>query len=207
MKKLLAVLLIGLLLIPSMAFAEKVKVRWFVGLGTGSREEQIEPQEKVVADFNESQDEIELVLEIVDNDQAYDILGTQIAGGNAPDIVGPVGVRGRESFKGTWLDLKPLIEKHNYDLSDFDPAMVDFYYIEDEGQIGLPFGIYPSFIFVNKDLFEEADLPLPSAKKPATRTTGFPSARTGGGGIPKICHPRRFRRAAPYTRLFEPAGR
>ena len=93
MKKLLAVLLIGFLLIPSMAFAEKVKVRWFVGLGTGSREEQIEPQEKVVADFNKSQDEIELVLEIVPNAQAFDVLATQITAGNVPDIVGPIGIR------------------------------------------------------------------------------------------------------------------
>jgi ABC-type glycerol-3-phosphate transport system substrate-binding protein len=37
-----------------------------------------------------SQDEFELVLEIVDNDVAYDTLATQIAAGNAPDIVGPL---------------------------------------------------------------------------------------------------------------------
>lgn len=161
MKKLLAVLLIGLLLIPSMAFAEKVKVRWFVGLGTGSREEQIEPQEKLVADYNKSQDEIELVLEIVPNAQAFDILATQISAGNVPDIVGPIGIRGRDSFKGSWLDMQPLVDKMNYDLSDFDPALVDFYRVEEEGLLGLPFGIYPSFIFVNKDLFDEAGLPYP----------------------------------------------
>ena len=141
--------------------AEKVKVRWFVGLGTGSREEQIEPQEKVVADFNKSQDEIELVLEIVPNAQAYDVLATQITAGNVLDIVGPVGIRGRDSFKGSWLDMQPLVDKTKYDLSDFDPALVDFYRVEGEGLLGLPFGIYPSFIFVNKDLFDEAGLPYP----------------------------------------------
>ena len=66
----------------------------FVGLGAGSDEPMFEPQEKVVADFNASQDEIELVLEIVDADQAYSTLATQIAAGNAPDILGPVGIRG-----------------------------------------------------------------------------------------------------------------
>ena len=43
-------------------------------------------QEAVVEEFNNSQDEIELVLEIVQNDVAYDTLSTQIASGSAPDI-------------------------------------------------------------------------------------------------------------------------
>jgi hypothetical protein len=70
------------------------------------------------------------VLEIVDNDAAYDTLATQIAAGNAPDIVGPVGIRGRDSFKGAWLDLQPMLDKNNYDLSDFDPALVEFYQVK-----------------------------------------------------------------------------
>ncbi len=102
---------------------ERVKVRWFVGLGAGTDEGAIPPQEEFVKRFNESQDKIELVLEIVDNDAAYDALATQIAAGNAPCIVGPVGIRGRDTFKGAWLDLQPLIEKYNYDMSDFDPAI------------------------------------------------------------------------------------
>jgi multiple sugar transport system substrate-binding protein len=165
MKKLVAVLLIALMVVPTLAFAkDKVKVRWFVGLGTGSRDEQIKPQEQLVADYNKSQDEIELVLEIVANAQAYDVLATQIAAGNSPDIVGPVGIRGRDSFKGAWLDLQPLVDKTKYDLKDFDKAMVDFYRVEGEGLLGLPFGIYPSFLYINKDLFDEAGLKYPPQK-------------------------------------------
>jgi len=163
MKKLIVVLLIALMVVPTLAFA-KDKVRWFVGLGTGSRDEQIKPQEQLVADFNKSQDEVELVLEIVANAQAYDVLATQIAAGNAPDIVGPVGIRGRDSFKGAWLDLQPLVDKTKYDLKDFDKAMVDFYRVAGEGLLGLPFGIYPSFLYINKDLFDEAGLPYPPQK-------------------------------------------
>lgn len=139
----------------------KVQVRWFVGLGAGSDVGTFEAQQAVVDAFNESQEEIELILEIVDNDQAYATLATQISGGNAPDIVGPVGIRGRDSFKGAWLDLEPLIEANDYDLSAFDPAMVQFYNIKGEGQLGIPFGIFPSYLFVNKDLFDEAGLPYP----------------------------------------------
>lgn len=143
---------------------DKVQIRWFVGLGAGSDEGTFEPQQAVVDKFNASQDKIELVLEIVDNDVAYDTLATQIAAGNAPDIVGPVGVRGRDSFKGAWLDLQPLIDATNYDLSDFDPAMVDFYNIKEEGQLGIPFGIFPSFMIYNFDLFDEAGLNYPPAQ-------------------------------------------
>jgi multiple sugar transport system substrate-binding protein len=143
---------------------EKVRVRWFVGLGAGSDEGTFAAQQAVVDEFNASQDRIELVLEIVANEAAYDTLATQIAAGNAPDIVGPVGIRGRDSFKGAWLDLQPFIDSTNYDLSDFDPALVDFYRVQDEGQLGLPFAIFPSFIIFNKDLFDEAGLPYPPSE-------------------------------------------
>jgi len=143
--------------------ATKVRVRWFVGLGIGSDEPTFAPQQAVVDEFNASQDKYELVLEIVDNEVAYDTLATQIAAGNAPDIVGPVGIRGRDSFFGAWLDLQPFIDKYNYDLSDFDPALVDFYMVQEEGQLGLPFGIFPSFMIYNFDLFDEAGLNYPPA--------------------------------------------
>ncbi|MCD0442997.1 extracellular solute-binding protein [Glycomyces sp. A-F 0318] len=141
--------------------SDRVEIRWFVGMGAGSDAPTIPAQEAVVEAFNASQDEIELVLEIVDADQAPNILSTQIATGDAPDIVGPMGIRGRSTFPGNWLDLTPYIEEHDYDLADFDPALVDFYRIEEEGQIGLPFAVFPSFMYVNLDLFDEAGLPYP----------------------------------------------
>ncbi len=142
---------------------DKVTIRWYVGLGAGTDAPLIEAQEALVADFNTSQDEIEVVIEIVDNDQAYDVLSTQIAAGNAPDIVGPMGIRGRASFPGAWLDLTQLIEDNDYDLSDFDPSLVDFYKVEGEGQLGIPFAVFPSFLMFNTRLFDEAGIPYPPA--------------------------------------------
>lgn len=141
--------------------SDRVKIRWFVGLGAGSDEPTYAPQKAVVDKFNAYQDEIELVLEIVDNDQAFQTLATQISGGNAPDVVGPVGIRGRDSFKGAWLDLDSLVDKYGFNLSQFDESMVEFYRDPDDGLIGLPFGIYPSYLYCNKELFEEAGIPLP----------------------------------------------
>jgi multiple sugar transport system substrate-binding protein len=157
-------LLVSVLFVACDQLGGKQKIRWYVGLGAGSNEATIEPQKKVVADFNKQAKKAELVLEIVTNAQAYDTLATQMAAGNAPDIVGPVGIRGRDSFKGSWLDLEPLVKKTNYDMSDFDPASVDFLRVQEEGLLGLPFAIYPSYIFANKDLFAAAKLNMPPQK-------------------------------------------
>ncbi len=158
MRKFLGVLAFCVLVTGALAQTE---IRWFVGLGAGSDEPTIAPQRAIVDEFNASQDEIELVLEIVGGGQALDVLATQIAAGNPPDIVGPMGVQGRAAFAGSWLDLTPLIEATAYDLSDFDPALVNFYKLEGEGQLGIPFAVFPSFFLYNKDLFDEAGLPYP----------------------------------------------
>ncbi|MFZ3386684.1 MAG: extracellular solute-binding protein [Candidatus Hydromicrobium sp.] len=149
---------------PVAAPAEKIQVRWFVGLGAGSDAGTFDGQKAVVDEYNASQDKYELILEIVDNDVAYDTLAIQISAYNAPDIVGPVGIRGRDSFYGAWLDLQPYIDKNNYDLSVYDPALVKFYEVKEEGQLGIPFGIFPSFIVYNLDLFDEAGLNYPPAQ-------------------------------------------
>ena len=142
----------------------KVLIRWFVGLGTGAQPDQIADEQAVVADFNASQDKIVLSLEIYQNTTAYDILSTQIAAGNAPDIIGPVGFRGFYSYGDQLLDLAPYMAKANFDTSDMDPAILKAYSEGFGGQVGIPFAIYPSFIYYNKDLFDEAGLPYPPHK-------------------------------------------
>ncbi len=174
MKKLLYVL--SLLIIASMVItacgggggaadeppppAEKVQVRWFVGLGTGTDPNQVTVQEEVVSDFNASQDRIELVLEVVPFDSARDTLSTQIASGAGPDIVGPVGWGGSNDFFGQWLDISPYIQSSGFDTSVFDPALVKFYQTE-EGQVGLPFAVFPGAMYFVPAMFDEAGLNYP----------------------------------------------
>jgi multiple sugar transport system substrate-binding protein len=136
-------------------------VKWYVGLGTGAQPPQIEAEKKVVDQFNASQSSIYVNLQIVDNRVASSTLATQIAAGNPPDIVGPVGTVGRATFDGNWLDLNPLIQANNVDMSVYEPAVVQNYNLPGQGQVGIPFAVYPSFIYYNKDLFDEAGLPYP----------------------------------------------
>jgi len=83
------------------------EIRWFIGLGAGGNPEEQEKENAFVEKFNADHDEYELVLDIVPNETAYDVLKTQIASGDVPDIVGPVGVRGLWSFEGAWLTWLP----------------------------------------------------------------------------------------------------
>jgi multiple sugar transport system substrate-binding protein len=106
-------------------------------------------------------------LNIVYNDGAggnsVNALKALLAAGNAPDIVGPVGKNGRATFQGAWADVGQLATDAGFDLSQYDPKLLDF--TKDEGTlVGLPFALFPSFIFYNKALFDEAKLPYPPHK-------------------------------------------
>jgi multiple sugar transport system substrate-binding protein len=143
---------------------EVVEIRWFCCLGAGDNAEtQVPTEERVVEEFNASHDNIELVLEVVDYNSAFDAMSVEVAGGNAPDIVGPVGVSGAEAFHGQWLDLTDLIESTGYDLSQYPDAAVDFYNVGGEGQVGIPFASYPSILYYHRDMFDEAGLEYPPA--------------------------------------------
>src|SRR5215217_8781686 len=149
---------------PASSAAEgQVEIRWFCCLGGGDAPEQVEVEKQVVENFNSSHPNIHLTFEAVPYAGANDALSTEIASGNGPDIVGPVGIGGANAFHGQWLDLAPLIESTGYDLSGFPPDAVDIYKL-DEGQVGIPFAIYPSVLFYVPSLFEEAGLQPPPHK-------------------------------------------
>jgi multiple sugar transport system substrate-binding protein len=140
-----------------------VEIRWYCCLGGGEAPEQKTVEDAVVKAFNDSHPNIHLTFEVVTYDQANGQLATEIQSGNPPDIVGPVGIGGANAFHGKWLDLAPLIAKTKYDLSGFPSNVVDIYKL-DEGQVGIPFAIYPSALFYRKSLFDEIGLNEPPHK-------------------------------------------
>ena len=143
-------------------------IRWFVGLGAGGQPQQIQVQTDFVNKFNNdpaNKDKAYISLEIYDNKVAANILKTQIAAGNSPDIIGPVGVEGLNLFADQLVDLQPLIDSTGFDMTKFDPALVDFFKIGKGGTtIGVPFATYPSMLWYNKKLFDEAKLDYPPTK-------------------------------------------
>jgi len=141
------------------------QVTWFVGLGAGTHPEDIVTEKAWVDNYNKSQKAVCVLLDVVANtgSNSYDALRAMVAGGNAPCVVGPVGKAGRASFQGAWADIAPLAKNAGYDLSQYDPKLLDF--TSDEGVlVGLPFALFPSFVYYNKKLFDEAQLPYPPQK-------------------------------------------
>lgn len=141
---------------------DPVTITWFIGIGTGAQPEQREAQEAVVQAFNDSHDDIELEIVIVENNVSVETLATLIATGEAPDIVGPSGFSGANSFRGSWLPLDDLIAADGYDLSQFPEAAVEVYQSE-EGLLALPLANYPAMLYYRPAMFDEAGLEYPPA--------------------------------------------
>jgi multiple sugar transport system substrate-binding protein len=138
-----------------------VLIRWYCCLGTGDAPEQVEVELQVTEDFNASHEGIHLQFEGFIYQGARDALSTQLASGNGPDIVGPVGIGGAEAFHGQWLDLQPYIDSSGFDMSQFPESTVDLYNAGGEGQLGIPYAVYPSVLFYKADMFKEAGLEEP----------------------------------------------
>jgi multiple sugar transport system substrate-binding protein len=139
-----------------------VELTWYCCLGTGEdAEAQLPVENRIVEEFNASHPNIHLTFEVITYEEARGTLATRLAAGEAPDVVGPVGIGGAEAFHGEWLDLTPYIEASGFDLSKYEQAAVELYSAGGEGQVGIPFAVYPSVMFYRTSLFEEAELNEP----------------------------------------------
>ena len=138
-----------------------IVVRWYCCLGTGDAPDQVKVELKVADDFNASHPGIHLQFEGFIYQSARDALSVQLGSGAGPDVVGPLGIGGAEAFHGQWLDLQPLIDKNKFDMSQFPKSTVSLYSAGGEGQVGIPYAIYPSVLFYKASLFKEAGLAEP----------------------------------------------
>ena len=141
--------------------AEKAKVVIFIGMGTGTDPDQIAAQEALQEEFNSTHDDIEVEFLIVPHEEAGERYLAMLAGGNAPQLVGPNGVSTIAEFYDTWADITPYIEAEKFDMNDFYGPAVSLNEYPDKNT-GLPLGLYPSFIFYNEDLFDAAGLAYPT---------------------------------------------
>lgn len=158
---LLSLLLITTVLITGTVMAQDpVTVRIFVGLGTGTQPTQIAAQEALAERFNAEHDDIQIEFMIVPTEEARTRLQSMIAGGNAPELVGPHGISTIAQFLDLWADVTPFIEAEGFDLSDFYPLSLELNSYP-ERNTGLPLGLFPSFILFNADLFDAYGVEYP----------------------------------------------
>ncbi|MBN1121176.1 MAG: extracellular solute-binding protein [Anaerolineae bacterium] len=138
-----------------------VEITWFVELGGQVGPNRLAMQEALAEAFNSSHDDIHLNIKTSEGEDGPTMLATMIAAGTPPDIVGPVGLGIMNQFYGEWLDLTPYIEQSGIDTSAYNPALMVLYNVPGQGQVGLPYIVYPPAMFYNADLFDRAGLCYP----------------------------------------------
>ena len=155
-------LLVGLVFVTGTVMAqEPVKVTIFVGLGTGTAPDQITQQEALQERFNSSHDDIQIEFLIVPHEESESRLLTMLQDANtAPQLVGPNGTSTIAAFLDAWADITPFIEAENYDTSDFYGPTLELNEFPGKN-VGLPLGVYPSFIWYNVDAFDAAGVDYP----------------------------------------------
>ncbi|MFZ0533167.1 MAG: sugar ABC transporter substrate-binding protein [Anaerolineales bacterium] len=146
---------------PPVAIGEKVHVTIFVGLGTGNSPEQIDAENILAEKYNSTHENIEMEFLIVPYEQSRERLLAMISGGTAPQLLGPMGIETTAQFLDSLEDLTPYIQRDNYDTTDFYGPAVSLNTYEGKN-IGLPIGLYPSFIFYNKNAFDAAGVDYPT---------------------------------------------
>ena len=147
-----------------------VKITVFVGFGAGSDPDSMEALKKIATEYNSSHTDTQMEFTFSTWEEHAAKFSTLIAGDLAPDLAFPIGIQGIAEFYDEWIDVAPLIKEDNYDTSDFYGPAVDLLQYSDK-TIGVPFGVYPSVVFYNEDLFDKAGLDYPpSAYGDATWT-------------------------------------
>jgi multiple sugar transport system substrate-binding protein len=140
---------------------EPVEIRWFVGLGGGTSQVHQAYERNMVSRFNATHPNLKLTLQVVEDiPRARELLMEQFRNGTGPDIVGPMGFQASNAFPDQWFDLSALVADASYDLSIFQPELLDMYRT-DAGLVGLPFMVYPAAVFYNKSLFDAAHIAYP----------------------------------------------
>jgi multiple sugar transport system substrate-binding protein len=138
------------------ATKEKVQLRFVVM----DYDEKMRPDTQALVDeFNASQDEIEVKLDVYGWGEGHDTLLTQISGGQAPDLA-----NGNAQWVGEWSginEVQPLDDLLSKEfLANFVPAGLEAFTIDGK-LMAMPYFLDPRALYYRKDLFEKAGLKAP----------------------------------------------
>ncbi len=151
-----------------------VTITIFVGFGTGTQANQIAEHQAMQELYNSTHDDIQIEFLTVEWDQHTTKYTTMLAADQPPDIALPIGMGGVAEFYKGWMDLTPMIERDNYDLTRFVGATGEMHNYPGQGLIGLPLCVYPSAIFYNMDVFDAAGVDYPPKEFGAPYADGDP---------------------------------
>jgi multiple sugar transport system substrate-binding protein len=125
--------------------------------------EELAVWQKVVDDFQAANTNITVKVDVSDWDSYWTKLNTLIAGGTPPDLFAmdaPLYLDWQS--RGALLNLQSYIDKTPGFLDDFYPQTLQAYKLAD-GYYGLQRDFQTIVLFYNKDMFDAAGLPYPTA--------------------------------------------
>lgn len=178
---------------PVAETGQPVEIVWYV---RSKDVEQKWQNETVIPAFEKLHPNIKINLVVVTWEEFDTKMQAMIAAGTPPDIWSHWGPSGFQDYvkRGLVADLTPYIEKNKFDISDFEPSVLDIYKVDGK-VMGLPMLTTGSFLFYNKDMFDKAGLPYPPTNwddtswtydkfletcKALTNDTGDPATSTWG---------------------------
>ena len=136
--------------------ADKADLTW--QFWVGGTEDQAAWQ-KVADQAHTDHSGITVKLQGTDWNNYWSKIGTLLASGKAPCIIGMQSLR-LASYANAMLPLDDLIKKYNLKPEDFDKPIMDGLKADGK-QIAIPYDSGPMVIFYNKDLFKAAGVPDP----------------------------------------------
>jgi multiple sugar transport system substrate-binding protein len=114
--------------------------------------------EKVIADFNASQDDVEVKAEIMPWDTLYQKVLTAVAGNDGPDIIAMSAARMPQfARQGMFLPVDDYYDDPDHDSAALAEAAIGAS-VFDGKNYGVPVNYTPMMMYYNKDLFEAAGL-------------------------------------------------
>jgi len=140
--------------------AGKVTVTIFVGMGTGTAPEQQTAQTALADEWNATHDDLKIEHMYVPYEESRTKWAAMLAAGTPPAINMPSGVEQVGRFRDTNLDIGPYLERDKVDLSDFGELIPEVGKYQGV-QYGIVMGVYPSVIYYNENLFDEAAIDYP----------------------------------------------
>jgi alpha-1,4-digalacturonate transport system substrate-binding protein len=157
MKRFLLAALLIVLVVPAGAASAQEEIR-FMCYQDGN---ECEVYEDLLNRFTEANPDIVVVVDIVPYDTVRDNLRVQVEAGEAPDMARITDFAGMAGF---YLDLRPLMEDPALLEDNFNPAVLDAFRAgpDDDGLYGFPDALTVTAPYINRTLFEQAGIDVPS---------------------------------------------
>ena len=141
----------------------KIHLKFYMRWDKARIESSINP---IIAAFEKENPTIKIDLDNISsgsNEEYWTKLKKRIGTDNMPDILYPATHHAYSlASSGVLLDLMPFIQESHLDLAAYDPEIMSLYQ-KDAVTYALPLDFAALAVYINKDMFDEAHIPYPTA--------------------------------------------